>query len=76
MDSGTSTQTQLDDLRSTPTLEELYQKLDKVDFTHMSAVINAAAKAARLLIDGPSPQWKPGGRPCRQGEAPQPNVCS
>jgi gentisate 1,2-dioxygenase len=33
MDSGTSTQTQLDDLRSTPTLEELYKKLDQVDFT-------------------------------------------
>jgi len=33
MDSGAISQTQLDDLRSTPTLEELYKKLDKVDFT-------------------------------------------
>jgi len=51
-------------------------QVDKVDFTHMAAVINAAARAARLLTDGPAPQWKPGGRPCRAGETPQPGVCS
>jgi hypothetical protein len=37
--------------------------VDKVDFEHMAAVINAAAKAARLLSDGPKPAWKPGGKP-------------
>jgi len=37
--------------------------IDKVDFDHMAAVVNAAAKAARLLADGPKPEWKPGGRP-------------
>jgi len=37
--------------------------VSRVDFDHMAAVINAAAKAARLLTDGPRPEWKPGGRP-------------
>ena len=37
--------------------------VSRVDFDHMAAVINAAAKAARLLSDGPKPEWKPGGRP-------------
>lgn len=37
--------------------------VDKVDFDHMAAVINAAAKAVRLLSDGPKPEWKPGGKP-------------
>ena len=37
--------------------------VNKVDFDHMAAVINAAAKAARLLSDGPRPEWKPGGKP-------------
>ena len=37
--------------------------VDKVDFDHMAAVINAAVKAARLLSDGPKPEWKPNGRP-------------
>ncbi|MCC7195398.1 MAG: M20/M25/M40 family metallo-hydrolase [Gemmatimonadaceae bacterium] len=37
--------------------------VDKVDFDHMAAVINAATRAARLLSDGPKPQWKPGGKP-------------
>ena len=50
-------------------------EVDKVDFTHMAAVINAAADAARLLADGPKPEWKPGGRPCRQGEQPRPGIC-
>jgi len=33
------------------------------DFTHMAAVINAAARAARLLADGARPEWKAGGKP-------------
>lgn len=35
---------------------------------HMAAVINATARATRLLADGTPPQWVPGGRP----EAPRP----
>jgi len=34
-----------------------------IDFAHMTGVINAAVKAARILADGPAPQWKEGGRP-------------
>ncbi|MDB4899458.1 MAG: Zn-dependent hydrolase [Gemmatimonadetes bacterium] len=34
-----------------------------VDVAHMTAVIRAAAAAARLLADGPAPRWNPGGRP-------------
>ncbi len=37
--------------------------VSKADFVHMAGVINAAAKAARLLSDGPKPEWKPGGKP-------------
>jgi Zn-dependent M28 family amino/carboxypeptidase len=51
-------------------------EVDMVDFEHMAAVINAATDAVRLLTDGTKPEWKPGGRPCRQGEEPQPGVCS
>ncbi|MBI3568597.1 MAG: M20/M25/M40 family metallo-hydrolase [Gemmatimonadetes bacterium] len=37
--------------------------VSRVDFAHMAGVINAAAKAARLLADGAKPEWKPGGKP-------------
>ena len=37
--------------------------VSKADFEHMAGVINAAARAARLLSDGPRPEWKPGGKP-------------
>ncbi len=37
--------------------------VDKIDFAHMTQVIDAAAKAARLLADGAAPVWKEGGRP-------------
>lgn len=37
--------------------------VDRVDAEHMAAVINAAARAVRLLADGAKPEWKPGGRP-------------
>jgi hypothetical protein len=30
------------------------------DPAHMAAIINAAARAVRLLADGPAPQWAPG----------------
>jgi Iap family predicted aminopeptidase len=35
----------------------------RVDFVHMAGVINAGARAVRLLTDGPKPEWKPGGKP-------------
>jgi hypothetical protein len=38
-------------------------EISKIDFVHMAGVINAGAKAVRLLTDGPKPEWKPGGRP-------------
>ena len=34
-----------------------------IDSVHLAAVIGAAARAVRLLADGPKPEWKPGGRP-------------
>jgi hypothetical protein len=37
--------------------------MSKVDLTHTAGVINVGARAARLLVDGPKPEWKPGGRP-------------
>lgn len=39
---------------------------DKADVTHMAQVIEAAARAVRILADGPKPEWKPGGRPERR----------
>jgi hypothetical protein len=38
-------------------------EVSKVDFAHMAGVINAGARAARILADGAKPEWKPGGRP-------------
>lgn len=35
----------------------------KADPVHMAQVIRAAARAVRLLADGPKPEWKPGGKP-------------
>ncbi len=37
--------------------------ISRIDFVHMAGVINAGARAVRLLTDGPKPQWKAGGRP-------------
>lgn len=36
---------------------------DRVDYAHMTQVIDAAIRAVRMLADGPAPQWVPGGRP-------------
>jgi Zn-dependent M28 family amino/carboxypeptidase len=48
-------------------LHEDYHKpsddITRIDIPHMTKVINAAVKAARILADGPVPQWKEGGRP-------------
>jgi hypothetical protein len=38
-------------------------EIELVDVDHMAAVINVAARAARLIADGPRLEWKPGGRP-------------
>lgn len=37
--------------------------VSRVDFAHMTAVIQAAVSAVRALADGPAPVWKPGGQP-------------
>jgi hypothetical protein len=37
--------------------------ISHVDFVHMAGVVNAGARAVRLLTDGPKPEWKPGGKP-------------
>jgi hypothetical protein len=42
---------------------QVSDEVSKVDFDHMTAVINTGAKAVRLLADGPKPAWKPGGQP-------------
>jgi hypothetical protein len=39
-------------------------EVSRVDFPHMTRVIEAAVRAARLLADSPTkPEWKPGGKP-------------
>jgi hypothetical protein len=38
-------------------------EVSRIDFTHLTEVARAALQAARLLADGPAPEWKPGGRP-------------
>lgn len=38
-------------------------EVERVDFAHMTAVIEAALDAVRILTDGPRPEWLPGGRP-------------
>ncbi|HEY7877877.1 MAG TPA: M20/M25/M40 family metallo-hydrolase [Gemmatimonadaceae bacterium] len=38
-------------------------ELSRIDFAHMTELIDAAARAVRLLADGPAPHWNPGGRP-------------
>jgi Zn-dependent M28 family amino/carboxypeptidase len=52
---------------STYNLHEDYHQpsdeVSRIDFTHLTEVALAGARAARLLADGPAPQWKPGGQP-------------
>ena len=38
-------------------------ELSRVDFVHMTHVIQAGVGAVRILADGPVPQWNKGGRP-------------
>jgi hypothetical protein len=45
--------------------EDYHQPSDEVelvDFAHMAAVVDAAVQAVRFLADGPTPEWKEGGR--------------
>lgn len=37
--------------------------ISRVDFPHMTAVIQAGVSAVRLLANGPVPTWNPGGQP-------------
>jgi Zn-dependent M28 family amino/carboxypeptidase len=37
--------------------------LSRIDFPHMTAVIDSAVRAVQLLANGPLPVWNPGGRP-------------
>lgn len=37
--------------------------VSRVDFEHMTAVIEASVRALRALVEGPSPTWHPGGCP-------------
>jgi hypothetical protein len=36
---------------------------DRLDYAHAARVVEAAARAVRLMADGPRPAWKAGGRP-------------
>ena len=38
-------------------------EVSRVDPVHLARVIEATARAVRLLADGPRPAWKPGGQP-------------
>jgi Zn-dependent M28 family amino/carboxypeptidase len=42
---------------------QVTDEIGAVDFAHMAAVIDAATGAVDLLANGPTPTWKPGGRP-------------
>ena len=38
--------------------------VSRVDFAHMTGLVDVAVRAARLLADSPKkPEWKPGGKP-------------
>jgi len=36
-------------------------EVDKIDFAHMAALVDATVEAVRFLADGPKPAWKEGG---------------
>lgn len=36
-------------------------EVDRIDFAHMDALVEAAIEAVRFLADGPTPAWKEGG---------------
>jgi Zn-dependent M28 family amino/carboxypeptidase len=41
--------------------------VDKVDFPHMTALINASIRAVDFLANGPKQTWHPGGQPVGRG---------
>jgi Zn-dependent M28 family amino/carboxypeptidase len=46
--------------------EDYHQPTDdasRIDFAHMTSVVQAAVSATRLLANGPAPRWNSGGRP-------------
>jgi hypothetical protein len=45
-----------------PDYHQPSDEVDKVDFGHMAALVDAAVEAVRFLADGPTPDWKEGGR--------------
>ena len=38
-------------------------EVERIHFDHLDAVVGAAAEAVRILADGPTPDWSPGGQP-------------
>ena len=38
-------------------------EISRIDGAHLATMVQAAARAARLLADGDAPTWNPGGRP-------------
>jgi hypothetical protein len=40
-------------------------ELSRIDFNHMTRVIQAGVQAVTLLADGPVPHWNPGGQPAK-----------
>lgn len=38
-------------------------EVSRIDFVHVTTLIDAAAQAVRILADGPAPRWNPGGKP-------------
>jgi hypothetical protein len=57
-------------------LHEYYHTVDdesdRIEYAHMTRVIEAAVNAVRTLANGPAPAWVPGGRPAAPG-APAPS---
>ena len=43
---------------------QVSDEVSKVDFNHMSALINTGARGVWVLTEGTAPTWYPGGRPC------------
>ncbi|MGI9040436.1 MAG: M20/M25/M40 family metallo-hydrolase [Gemmatimonadales bacterium] len=38
-------------------------EVERVDFDHLARLLDATARAVRVLADGDAPRWNPGGRP-------------
>src|SRR5690606_27824003 len=42
---------------------QVSDEVEHIDFAHMTAVIEEAIRAVRILTDGPRPEWLPGMQP-------------